>query len=136
NTDDENTKKILWNMEKKSEHPLAEAIVQHLPKAENMNFSHFESITGKGIIATYADKKYLAGNAKLMRENGISIPPEWELKAEEWAEKGRTIIWFADSNSMLCGMAIADKIKDTAHAAIQEMQQLGLEVYMLTGDNE
>ena len=136
NTDHENTKKILWNMEKKSEHPLAEAIVQHLPKGENMNFSHFESITGKGIIAVYADKKYLAGNAKLMRENGISIPPEWELKAEEWAEKGRTIIWFADSNSMLCGMAIADKIKDTAHAAIQEMQQLGLEVYMLTGDNE
>ena len=136
NTDHENTKKILWNMEKKSEHPLAEAIVQHLPKGENMNFSHFESITGKGIIAVYADKKYLAGNAKLMRENGISIPPEWELKAEEWADKGRTIIWFADSNSMLCGMAIADKIKDTAHAAIQEMQQLGLEVYMLTGDNE
>lgn len=136
NADDEYTKNILCNMEKKSEHPLAEAIVQHLPKAENMNFSHFESITGKGIIATYADKKYLAGNEKLMRENGISIPPEWEIKAEEWTEKGRTIIWFADSNSMLSGIAIADKIKDTAHAAIQEMQQMGLEVYMLTGDNE
>src|SRR5690606_8439464 len=49
NADDEYTKNILCNMEKKSEHPLAEAIVQHLPKAENMNFSHFESITGKGI---------------------------------------------------------------------------------------
>ncbi|MDH5825914.1 heavy metal translocating P-type ATPase [Sphingobacterium faecium] len=134
--EDDTTKQILLSLEKHSEHPLAEAVVKHLKGSTTITLNNFESITGKGAKAAYNNVTYLVGNAKLLAENKISIANELQLHADKWSEQSKTVIWFADNTHALAALAISDKIKETSVAAIKQLQKMGIELYMLTGDNE
>ena len=78
---------------------------------------------------------YFAGNRKLMSENNIYISQELQAKSDEWGQLAKTIIWFADNKKALAVLAISDKIKETSVTAIRKMQEMGIEMYMLTGSN-
>ncbi len=133
---DDMTSGILLGIEKQSEHPLAEAVVNHLKEVSAVSITGFDSITGKGAKANYDLETYYVGNKKLLMENGITIPAQLLHQATQWSEESKSVIWFANSNNALAAIAISDKIKETSVLAIQEMQAMGIELYMLTGDNE
>ncbi len=130
------SKTILFSIEKQSEHPLAEAVVNHLGDISAVPLSNFESITGKGAKAIHTNETYLVGNKKLMMENTISIDEVLQQKANEWSMQSKTVIWFSDSQQALAVVAISDQLKETSIDAIKQMQDMGIELYMLTGDNE
>ncbi|MBC7510860.1 MAG: copper-translocating P-type ATPase [Ferruginibacter sp.] len=129
-------KQILFSIEKQSEHPLAEAVVKYFEKIEKVSVSAFESITGKGAKAIYENESYFVGNKKLLTENNISIDNELLKQADEWGKQAKTTIWFSDSKKALSVLAIADKIKETSVEAIKQLHEMGIELYMLTGDNK
>jgi Cu2+-exporting ATPase len=133
---DDQKKNILLSIEKQSEHPLAEAIVNYFDGIKPIHLTHFESITGKGAMANFADETYFVGKKKLLLENGITISKELEQLVEEWGNLSKTVIWFSDGKKAISVIAISDKIKENSIAAIKEMQEMGIELYMLTGDNE
>lgn len=133
--------RILLTMEMQSEHPLAAAIVKELQAKGITPFSagqleKVESITGKGIQATYNKTRYLAGNMALMEENGVRAEGNISAKINEWQAAARTVISFAADGRLSGIVAIEDKIKPTSAAAIATLQNRGIAVYMLTGDNE
>lgn len=133
---DDSTKDILFSIEKQSEHPLAEAVVKHLEGVPATSLSMFDSITGKGAKANHNNETYFTGNRKLLTENNITIADELLKQAGEWGNQAKTVIWFANSKQALSVIAISDKIKETSVEAIQQMQDMGIDLYMLTGDNE
>lgn len=128
---------ILAAMERKSEHPLAEAITNYLSsiQTDTAAIENFESITGKGIIAVNNSQKYFAGNKHLIEENGISIDPGLEEKAEELRSKANTVVYFADSERLLAVTGISDKIKSSSKNAVSMLKSKGIKTIMLTGDN-
>lgn len=133
---DSSTKDILFSLEKQSEHPLADAVVNYLTDASVKSLTGFESITGKGAKAIFADTPYYVGNRKLMSENSIDIDAGLKKKADEWSKSSKTVIWFSNDKTALALLAISDQIKKTSVAAIEQMQNMGIDLYMLTGDNE
>lgn len=140
-TENADIQRIFLGLEKHSEHPLATAVVQALSQANADNggdclLTGFESITGKGVKASWNGKTYYAGNRRMLAERGITISPALSEKAEAFAQEAKTVIWFADEQQALATSAIADRIKETSKKAIAELQQRGISVVMLTGDNE
>lgn len=133
---DDSSKHILASLEKQSEHPLADALVEHLTDSEAATIDNFNSITGKGITGSVDSRKYIAGNKSLLRDNKIELPHEVEQTADKWSAEGKTVIWFADSTSVHAILAISDKIKESSLKAIDELHKMGIELYMLTGDND
>jgi Cu2+-exporting ATPase len=133
---DDASKDILLSIEKQSEHPLAEAVVKHLDGAAIITLTQFDSITGKGAKADHNNETYFVGNKKLLAENNITIAEQLQKQANEWGKQSKTVIWFADSKQALSVLAISDKIKETSVEAIRQMQEMGIDLYMLTGDNE
>jgi Cu2+-exporting ATPase len=129
---------LLQNIEFQSEHPLAEAVTNFLPAIEkqHVNFEKFESVTGKGVVVHHKNQIYLVGNLSLTRDYEVKIPEATLDKINLWQSEAKTIVCFAQGNSLVAIIAIADKIKDTSAKAIQDLQKQGVEVYMLTGDNE
>lgn len=131
-------KKILLSLEKQSEHPLGEAVVNKLNE-ENLAESpldYFESLTGKGVRGTSGNESYYAGNAKLLLEEGIEISEKLSNSARRLSEEAKTVVYFGNQKQALAVIGIADKIKATSREAIESLQKKGIEVYMLTGDNE
>ena len=126
---------VLASIEKQSEHPLAEAVVNYLSIAQSLPVEHFESITGAGTKATVAGATYYAGNEKLLKTNSISIDKVLLSTAQQWLQEAKTVIYFADDKKALCVIAISDKIKESSVRAIKQLNDAGIEVYMLTGDN-
>lgn len=133
---DERHKQVLFHLEKQSEHPLADAVVNYLGRSDTLALSGFESITGKGAKATHEGETYYVGNKKLLAEQDIQIAPELQRHAETWSAASKTVIWFADSTEALAVLAISDKIKETSVEALKQLQEMGIALYMLTGDNE
>lgn len=130
-------KNIIYSIEKSSEHPLAEAITSYLKTdADYLNNIRIESITGQGIIGIYDEKKYFIGNEKLITSNGINIQPEAEQWIRNKHKEANTVVLFSNERSIIACIAIADKIKESSIRAVSELQSHGIEVYMLTGDNE
>jgi Cu2+-exporting ATPase len=128
---------ILFSLEKVSEHPLAEAIVDHLRSSSStVVLEDVQSITGKGITGMYKDVKYTAGGLRLIHENKILLTPELELLAAEWEKEARTILFFADNKKVLAIISVTDKVKVNSELAVRQLMQMGIEVYMVTGDNE
>jgi Cu2+-exporting ATPase len=126
----------LASLEKSSEHPLAEAVIKHLGIVKHLPVHHFRSITGFGAKAHIADSMYYVGNATLLKDNNISIASQLESSASKWLKEAKTVIYFADEKQALAVIAIADKIKETSVQAVKDLQAAGIEVYMLTGDNQ
>ena len=140
--EDERLAAVFYELEKHSEHPLAEAIVRYLenifPQLEK-NISPvrlFESLTGRGIHGTVGTTLYYAGNRRLLTEQGISVSPQLEEEAERLTAEAQTVIWLADEHEALAIAAIADRIKPTSRPAIAALQRQDIEVHLLTGDNE
>ena len=133
---------LAVSMEAKSEHPLAEAIVNYGKEAYNigeevsyLSVNQFESVSGRGIKAVVNNTLYFAGNMAFMQENNISIDEVTEI-ADELAMEGKTPLYFANENGMIGLLAAADTIKDTSKEAIDKLQHMGIDVVMLTGDNK
>jgi Cu2+-exporting ATPase len=133
---DDRTKGILFSIEKQSEHPLADAVVNFITDTSTISLTNFDSITGKGAKADYQNQTYFVGNKKLLIENNIAIDNRLSTRAADWSKQSKTVIWFADSEKALSVLAISDKIKANSALAIKEMQDMGIDLYMLTGDNE
>jgi Cu2+-exporting ATPase len=133
---EDNLKGILLSLEKQSEHPLAEAVVGYFNDVRVTPISFIESITGMGVKGSEVIETYYVGNRRLLDENRITISTELMEHATQWGNQSKTVIWFANSHTALAVIAIADQIKETSVRAIKEMQAMGIELYMLTGDNE
>lgn len=133
---DDTTKNILLSIEKQSEHPLAEAVVNYFDGVPSTTLTMFESVTGKGAKANYNNETYYVGNKKLLAENNVITANEPLKHAEEWGKQSKTVIWFSNSKQTLAVLAISDKVKETSVTAINELQAMGIDLYMLTGDNE
>lgn len=131
-------KPILLSIEMQSEHPLAEAIVLSM-KAENLQpikLERFDSITGRGVIATIENSTYIVGNELLMDESKILLTPEVKETARDLQQQAKTVIFFGGNGKILAIIAIADQIKSSSKSAIEKLTRNGIEVIMLTGDNE
>jgi Cu2+-exporting ATPase len=130
---------LLFAMENRSEHPLAEAVLRKLKQEdtiETLKLEQFESITGQGIQAMYAGQNYWVGHEKMIEAKGILIPDELKVRAQNWREAANTVIYFAGAQTgVLAVMALADPIKSSSPAAVAQLRKQGIEVYMLTGDN-
>ncbi|MBA2852630.1 Cu+-exporting ATPase [Methanococcus maripaludis] len=129
---------IAGTLEKNSEHPLALAI---LKKADELNISlsepeKFESITGMGITGIIKDQKVLVGNMRLMEENNISINEDYTKEISRLEENAKTVIIVAIEHRIIGIIGISDKIKENAKITVQNLRELGIESYMVTGDNE
>ena len=132
----DSTKGILYSIEKQSEHPLAEAVIDYLGNVPPVEISNFESITGKGAKAQLNNEAFFVGNQRLLNEQAIEISTKLQEIGNNWSAESKTVIWFANSEEALAVIAIADKIKESSIEAIKQLQDRGIEVYMLTGDNE
>lgn len=128
---------IAASIEKLSEHPLADAIVEK-SISENialLSVDTFDSLPGKGISATIGKDSILAGNAKLMQEHQIKIDL-METQTRQLASEGKTPLYFSKNNALIGIIAAADVVKPSSPMAIQQLQALGIDVVMLTGDNK
>ena len=125
---------ILCSLEKMSEHPLAEAVVQSLPHARTLPVEQFESIPGKGVKGRANGQDYYAGNAALLTQYSITVPKPLQDDAARWAAEAKTVIWFANAREALAAFAVADRIKPTSRQAVRLLEDMGITVHMLTGD--
>lgn len=126
---------ILASLEKQSEHPLAEAIVKYIDSETNLVVEKFESITGAGAKAIIDGQVFYAGNMDLLNKNNISISSELKEAGEKWNNEAKTTIWFTDEKQALAVVAISDQIKQSSIEAIRQLHSMGIETWMLTGDN-
>lgn len=138
NADKTQLLQIAGSLEKGSEHPLAEAIVNYCV-TNNISLekvTDFNALFGKGIEGTVSGTHYYAGNEKMMEEKGISLSTEQKNQIRELAKQGRTPLLFADEKQFLGIVAVADVVKPTSKEAVQKFRDYGIHVIMLTGDNE
>lgn len=155
---------VFLSGEMKSEHPLADAVVQHLKEKgiTPVGLDHFESIPGKGIQFSYAGQKYRAGNLNFVRaaapaaatsaaasaatsaatSAGISAGSGGPLslesllqKASDWQSEGKGVVYFGDQAGILAVAALKDPVKDTTPRALELLGKMKIQVHMLTGDS-
>lgn len=126
---------VLLALERTSEHPLALAITEHFEALTPSHIDGFESITGRGVRGESEGNVYLAGNRRLMEENGIPISSEALGEEEKLTAEGNSVVWFAGGGNLLSLIGISDPVKDSSAEAVAELERMGIEVYMLTGDN-
>ena len=132
-------KQVLLAIESQSEHPLADAVVAGLKKAGHHPeyITGFQSITGMGVRAESLEgEKFYVGNQRLVESKGVVLSSQVQQQSTEWSSQGKTVIFFANSSGVLAILAIADELKESSQEAIRTLQDRGIEVYMLTGDNE
>lgn len=134
--DEEKVLKYLVSAEKASEHPLAEAIVEYgnTRSVEVLPMDEFSAIPGHGIVATINGEKVFVGTRKLMGKEGIDFA-QYEDRLEKLETEGKTAMMIAINSELNGIVAVADTVKETAKTAIEELKSMGIEVYMLTGDN-
>ena len=127
---------IAYSLEKNSEHPLAKAIIA---KAEEIKLNatsteEFKTLTGNGLYALIHQKKVYGGSEKFI-STIVTIPEEIKTKANALAKEGKTPLYFVEDNKLLGMIAVADVVKDDSLSAIKELNDMGIETVMLTGDN-
>lgn len=129
---------ILCSIETLSEHPLAEAVINAIPKQEKprITFDHFDSLPGKGVIARKEESIYYVGNQNLLNDAQVILTEEEKQKAGQWQEEAKTIIYFVRNHELISIIALEDQIKESSAKAIEKLQQQQIEVIMLTGDNQ
>ena len=129
--------RLIASAEQHSEHPLAQAILE-AAKEEGLDLlpvSHFEAMVGRGLSAQVEDKRLLIGNESLMKENNIDSSA-FQEQLLELSQEGKTAMFVAIDGQLVGILAVADKMKSSSLKAVQELQSMGLEVIMLTGDRE
>jgi Cu2+-exporting ATPase len=135
---DEEILQLAASIDSYSEHPVAEAIVKGAKQIgiSLSNVDDFESITGKGVKGIYSGKVIALGNHRLMEDFGVSIDSKLEEEAKEWQLTGQTVMYLLIGSKVEGIVSVADSIKATSAKAIKSLQKMGIEVFMLTGDNE
>lgn len=131
----EHSRKILYSLEKLSEHPLSDAVVNTLQNEKEISNDKFENVPGKGVKGIVGSQTYYVGNLSLLNDNHITIASHLQELANKWTQEAKTLVWFADSTQAIAAIALTDEIKQTSAQAISQLQEMGVEVYMLTGDN-
>lgn len=131
----EHSRKILYSLEKLSEHPLSDAVVNTLQNEKEIFIDKFENVPGKGVKGIVGSQTYYVGNLSLLNDNHITIASHLQELANKWTQEAKTLVWFADSTQAIAAIALTDEIKQTSAQAISQLQEMGVEVYMLTGDN-
>ena len=128
---------LAAGMEAQSEHPLAEAVLDYAKSKEisPWQVERFQAVVGRGLQAQVQNKPCLAGSEDFMLEQGIDISPHRELVAK-WADEGKSLLFFAVAGELAGIIAAADKEKASSVEAIRKLTAMGLDVIMLTGDNE
>ena len=128
---------VAASLEKPSEHPLAEAIVREAEerKIPLVPVRDFEAVHGRGVRAEVQGSHYLAGNRAMMEESGIDLGAE-HLMADGLAENGKTPLYFAQDGRLMGLIAVADTVKPSSAEAMCGFRALGIDVVMLTGDNQ
>lgn len=132
---------VLYSLEKMSDHPLAEAVCESLRGCEQLQVTDFEAILGKGIHGKVEGEHYYVGNLELLKEAlSGGIPAETSpLVADSihtWMDAGYTVTLLFDRKKVYAVLALSDELRDSAVQAVRVLQDSGLEVHMLTGDNE
>lgn len=135
--DEESLMTMAYSLEKKSEHPLARAICE---KSEEMGLNaqdtdDFQAVTGNGLTAKMGENEISGGSFKFISSK-INMPQDAKTKAESLSEEGKTPLFFAKGNILWGMIAVADTIKEDSPKAIKQMEDMGIHVVMLTGDNE
>jgi Cu+-exporting ATPase len=131
--------RLVAAVERKSEHPLAEAIVQYA-ESQGVNFplpepEDFEAMTGMGVQGYVSDRFIQIGTSRWMGELGVDIEPLKPFQ-EQWESEGKTTAWIAVDGTIEGVMGIADTLKPSSENAIKTLKRMGLEVVMITGDNQ
>ncbi|MCI5602654.1 MAG: heavy metal translocating P-type ATPase [Clostridiales bacterium] len=128
---------IAYAIEEKSEHPLANAIVEyskeHMGKCK---LERFNAISGKGVEAFAGNSRFIAGNEKFINENGIKLTENEKNTIDNLANEGKTPLLFARDSKLIGIIAVADVIKESSPLAIRKLKSMGIKVIMLTGDNK
>ncbi|HEX2934252.1 MAG TPA: heavy metal translocating P-type ATPase [Bacteroidales bacterium] len=128
---------ILWTIESQSEHPLADAVKTHINAGneKKTTLHSFDSITGKGVTAQIEGNAFMVGNTRLLNDYKVIVPESSQAQIKAWQDEAKTVVCFARNTELLAIIAIADKIKESSAKAITTFQKMGIEVFMLTGDN-
>lgn len=134
---DDRLLQLVASAEKSSEHPLAEAIVRYAEEKqiEFIDAEQFEAIPGHGIRATFPQGEVLIGTRKLMRDHGVDTA-EQEETMYQLEHEGKTAMFIAVDKKFAGIVAVADTVKETAKTAMEQLKKMGMELVMLTGDNE
>jgi len=130
---------ILYAIQKNSEHPLADPVAVHLENNETVRNSvqvNIESLIGMGVKALVDEKEYYIGNRRLVTEYNIIADKELEDFAVKRLEEANTVSYFTDAKQVLAVISITDKLKESSKKAVKQLQDMRIEVHMLTGDNE
>lgn len=135
--DEQELLKIAGSLEKNSEHPLAEAIIQKVEEEhiELADIKDFVAVSGRGVKGKINGKEYFGGNIAFMQENNIDVSNIISQK-NELLKEGKTVLYFANKDIVIGMIAVADTIKNTSYQAIQELKRKNIEVVMITGDNK
>jgi len=128
---------LLAAVERQSEHPLAEAVVRYAAAqgAPPVTATDFRAVEGKGAAATVHGQPVLVGNQRLLTEEGVHLPSELQTQAGLLLAQAQTVLYVAVAGQAVALVSVADTVRDTSAAAIRQLQKLGLEVVMMTGDN-
>ncbi|MBE5822015.1 MAG: heavy metal translocating P-type ATPase [Clostridiales bacterium] len=128
---------IAGSLEKSSEHPLAEAIMEKVKQKniELLDIKNFISVSGRGVKGIINEKIYYGGNISFMKENNINIA-KVAIQSEELLKQGKTVIYIAKENDIIGIIGVADTIKETSYEAIKKLKENNIEVILLTGDNK
>jgi P-type Cu+ transporter len=138
NNEEDNLLQNIASLNQYSEHPLAQAVVNYA-KTKNISLievKDFEAIAGKGVIGTVTNKKIALGNKKLMEQVKATIPDDLENKIITEQKLGKTVSYISIDGVAVGFVSISDAIKTSSKEAIKELMRQGVEVIMLTGDNE
>ncbi|MBL7079913.1 heavy metal translocating P-type ATPase [Candidatus Bathyarchaeota archaeon] len=130
--------RLVASLERRSEHPIGEAIVREAQEKglEMPEPKDFEAIAGKGVKGTVDGRAMIVGTPRLMGEIGAEMSPEISGKAEEFYDQGKTLVFVSVEGTVVGLIAVADELKDNAPEAIAKLKSMGLQVVMITGDNE
>lgn len=128
---------VLYSLEKVSEHPVGISVAGYLqPSARAVTIEKVESITGRGISGKYGETVFLAGGLSLMDERGLVADERFASLAVEWEENAGTVVYFAAGDEIVAIFSVSDTIKESSPEAVSQLKALGIEVHLVTGDNE
>ena len=129
--------RLAYALEQKSEHPLARAILQRAKEEQlaEEEVSEFQALPGNGLTGVWHGVTLTGGNYKFISA-GTTVPEKIKVQAEQLAEEGKTPLFFSKDSQLIGVIAVADVIKEDSPQAVKEMQNMGIHVVMLTGDNE
>ena len=129
--------RIAASAERGSEHPLGKSIVNEAEARglELLEMRDFRAYPGHGLKAEIGGRKIYLGNEKLMAEHGVSTPPHID-EIRNLESQGKTVVLIADVEGLLGAIGVADTLKENSAEAVESLQRMGIEVYMMTGDNE